>query len=323
MSLRIFIGATFPDDASSLLREGLAGRDVVVGSAPTRSNLVSGIDDQAMDDADICFGQPAIESFERARRLKWVHLTSAGYTRYASHEVTSALRTRGIALTTSSTVYAEPCATHALALILSMCRRLPQCDANQQGERAWPSDAVRRASRVLSEQRVAVLGFGAIGRRLAELLWALGARVVVVREHPRGDEPVETVTWPVLMPRLGEIDIVVNTLPEASSTRGIVDARFFASLRSGALFVNVGRGTTVDQDALLRALQDGTLEGAALDVTDPEPLPPEHPLWRTPGCIVTPHSAGGRATEFKALVRHFLENLARFERGDALGDRVI
>jgi len=116
---------------------------------------------------------------------------------------------------------------------------------------------------------------------------------------------------------------VVNILPENDSTIGYVNARRLACCKPGARFYNVGRGTTVDQTALLEALQSRRLDAAYLDVTDPEPLPVEHPLWTTPNCFITPHAAGGRYDEDEALVNHFLANLAAFQAGTQLTDRVI
>jgi phosphoglycerate dehydrogenase-like enzyme len=102
-----------------------------------------------------------------------------------------------------------------------------------------------------------------------------------------------------------------------------VNADRLSAVKHGTVFYNVGRGTTVDQDALLAALKSGQLSAAYLDVTDPEPLPTEHPLWTTPNCYITPHSAGGHKTEQERLVQHFLDNLRRFEKGETLQDRVI
>ena len=122
---------------------------------------------------------------------------------------------------------------------------------------------------------------------------------------------------------LAAADHVVNILPASASTENFVNAARISCMRSSAQFYNVGRGTTVDQSALVEALRSGRLGAAYLDVMDPEPLPPEHELWTTPNCYITPHTAGGRHDQDEALVTHFLENLGRYVRGDALADRVI
>jgi phosphoglycerate dehydrogenase-like enzyme len=122
---------------------------------------------------------------------------------------------------------------------------------------------------------------------------------------------------------LAEADHVVNILPENDATVGFVNSRRLACCKRGARFYNVGRGTTVDQPALIDALESGRLDSAYLDVTDPEPLPADHPLWSTKNCFITPHTAGGRHDQDEALVQHFLVNLKAFQRGSDLVDRVV
>jgi phosphoglycerate dehydrogenase-like enzyme len=112
-------------------------------------------------------------------------------------------------------------------------------------------------------------------------------------------------------------------LPARPDTARFFDERRFSRLRRGAIFYNIGRGSTVDLDALRAALLSGHLRAAYLDVTDPEPLPADHPLWSTRGCFVTPHSAGGHVDEEERLVRHFLDNLTRFQAGQPLVDRIV
>ena len=120
-----------------------------------------------------------------------------------------------------------------------------------------------------------------------------------------------------------QADHVVNILPESDATRGYVSASRIAQMKPGARYYAIGRGATTEQDALLDALNSGHLGAAYLDVTTPEPLPPEHPLWNAPNCFITPHTAGGHRGEDVRLVQHFLNNLRAFERGEELTDRVI
>ena len=122
---------------------------------------------------------------------------------------------------------------------------------------------------------------------------------------------------------LAKSDHVVNMLYESAETRRFFDRSRFAAVKPGAVFYNIGRGATVDQEALLEALRSGRLGAAWLDVTDPEPLPGEHPFWAEPNCFITPHVAGGHDGEVKTLIRHFLKNLDRFVRGESLADRVM
>lgn len=319
----IWCNTAFDRPAARLLRESLSGHTLVEASTASTDVLVPGAPDPALAEADIAFGQPAVTQLLIARKLRWVHLSSAGYTFYDRDDLRAALRVRGVPLTTSSDVFADPCAQHVLSMMLAHARRLPDSMRDQLTTRGWAYEARRYESRMLTGESVLIFGFGAIGRRLAALLAPLGMDVAAVRRTPAGDEGVRLVAPEDLVAALGAADHVVNLLPDNAGTRGFFDVAKFAAMKRGACFYNVGRGTTVEQPALLAALDSRHLGAAGLDVTDPEPLPPEHPLWRAPNCLITPHTAGGRVDQDPALVRHFLENVARFERGKPLLNRVV
>ena len=322
-SLTIWCNAKFPPAAVEELKRGLGRHRLVFSSTPPTGNLAGSAPDPELEKADVAFGQPDPGQVIALPRLRWVHLTSAGYTRYDRDDLRAALKARGAALTNSSTVYAEPCAEHVFAMMLALARRLPQCLVDQQTTRGWNAPEHRIRSRVLVGQTALIVGFGAIGMRLVELLAPLRMHVICVRRRPRGDEPAEVVPESKLDELLPQADHVVNILPENGGTLGFFDARRLRAVRPGAVCYNIGRGTTVDQGALRAALEDGRLSAAYLDVTNPEPLPPDHPLWTAPNCFITPHTAGGRDDEFEHLVRHFLGNLGRLERGEPLLDRVV
>jgi phosphoglycerate dehydrogenase-like enzyme len=219
-------------------------------------------------------------------------------------------------------VYADPCAEHLLAMMLANARRLPACVADQ-GSRSWHAAERRRQAFLLRGQTVVMLGYGSIARRLSELLAPFEMHIVAFDRAPRGDERIEMVGEAGLDSALGQADHLVNVLPENDGTHRLLDARRLALLPPSASVYNIGRGTTLDQQALRAALGSGALAGAFLDVTLPEPPPPDDPLWDTPGCTLTPHMAGGRNTEHVALVRHFLDNLGRYVRGAPLRDRIV
>jgi phosphoglycerate dehydrogenase-like enzyme len=273
-------------------------------------------------DTEVIFGQPDASSLIESEGVRWVHLTSAGYTPYDRDDLRQRFRDRGAILTNSSGVYAEPCAEHVLMFMLANARAFPMSLRNQNGSREWPQGTVRAESCLLSDESVLIVGFGAIGKRLAELLGPLTRNIHAVRRRVRGDEPVETRAIEEMIDILPRVKHVINTLPDNPSTRRLFDKVAFSHMSAGAIFYNVGRGGTVDQDALLDALRSGALGAAYLDVCTPEPLPPEHPLWSTPNCWITPHSAGGHAGESERLTRHFVDNLRRFERSVPLVDRV-
>jgi phosphoglycerate dehydrogenase-like enzyme len=287
------------------------------------SVLVAGQRDPLLAHADIAFGQPSVPDCVAAPRLRWIELSTAGYTRYDKDEFKEELRRRGAVLTNASAVFADACAQHALAMILGLARQLPHSLRDQLNDRSWRSAEHRYNSRLLTGQTVLLLGFGAIGRRLAELLTPFRVKLMAFRRQTRSEQNVRIVAAENISSALAEADHVVNILPENEATVGYVNARRLACCKRGARFYNVGRGTTVDQPALLEALESGRLDSAYLDVTDPEPLPVDHPLWSAPNCYITAHTAGGRHDQDEALVEHFLSNLAAFGNGAPMIDRVV
>ena len=304
------------------LREGIAPHRLIVPADRTM-NLVAGGPDPLLAQADVAFGQPDPQQIIRLHNLRWIHLTTAGYTRYDTEAVRKALKARGAMLTNSSSVYNEPCAEHVLSMMLALARRLPQCWVDQTTSRAWNSAEHRIRCRLLVGQSVLLLGFGAIARRLVELLQPFRMELVAVRRTVRGDEPVPT--FPVAKTRelVPDADHVISLLPASPTTEQFFNADLIGAMKPTAIFYNIGRGTTVDQLALRTALDVGRIAAAYLDVTDPEPLPPDDPLWRTPNCWITPHTAGGHHDEFERLVSHFLQNLRRFTAGEPLLDRIV
>ena len=273
--------------------------------------------------AHIVFGYPTPEAVMSSQVLQWVALNSAGYTSYDHDEIKDQLRSRGVVLTNSSFVYDEPCAQHLLAMITGLARQLPAALDDQRGGKAWPMSSLRSSSRLLNSQTVLILSYGAIARRLVELLRPLHINLIAARLHVKGDEPLQVVEISTVDELLPIADHVVNILPANEETRLFLNATRLAKLKRGAIVYNIGRGSTVDQDALQKALESGRLAAAYLDVTTPEPLPPDHPLWTTPNCYITPHSGGGHANEKERQVEHFLNNLRRFEKRDALINRIL
>jgi phosphoglycerate dehydrogenase-like enzyme len=291
-------------------------------TAQRTGNLSPGTADPQLAAADIAFGQPDPRQVIELQNLHWVHLSSAGYTRYDRPELFAALRRREAVLTNSSHVFDEPCAQHMLAFMLAQARQIPRSLINQSGPRQWITWELRPQCRLLLGQSVVFLGFGAIARRLVEMLGPLRMNLVAVRRTPRGDEPIPVHPFDHLPRLLPTADHVVNVLPDSPATARLINASHFSAMNSSAVFYNVGRGTTVDQDALIAALRAGKLGAAYLDVTDPEPAAPDDPIWSAPNCWITPHTAGGHQDEHERVVRHFLDNLRRFEDGSPLLDRV-
>ncbi|MFI5385606.1 MAG: D-2-hydroxyacid dehydrogenase [Fimbriimonadales bacterium] len=320
--LTIWCNAEFPDAVTAQLVAGASQHRLIIDEQRA-ANINAGGPSASLSKADVAFGQPDPGQIMELPGLRWIHLTSAGYTRYDRPDLRGALRMRGAQLTNSSMVFDEPCAQHLLAFMLAQARQLPQAMADQLGTHAWIYERLRPQTRLLKNQTVLMLGFGAIARRLAQLLEPFHLHLIAVRQTVRGDEPIPVHSIADLDRLLPAADHIVDVLPSNPSTDRLVDSARFGKMKPGAVFYNIGRGTTVDQGALIEALKEGRLAAAYLDVTDPEPLPPDHPLWTCPNCFITPHIGGGHAEEYPNLVAHFLRNLRRFEVGQPLLDRVV
>ncbi|MBL9218236.1 MAG: D-2-hydroxyacid dehydrogenase [Opitutaceae bacterium] len=325
MSMTIWTNHGFRPDALELFQKGLAavGHRLVHSPKSSASVLAAGAADPSMNGADVAFGQPDIGDTVRLTGVRWVALSTAGYTRYDTPEFRAAMTGRGTLVTNSSAVFADPCAQQMLAAMLALARNLPSQLRNQDGPREWRYLGDRFTASVLTGQNFLLLGFGAIGKRMAELLAPFGGQVTAYRRTPRGDEGVALVNDAGLPAAFAAADHVVNLLPDSPATKFFMNTARFAAMKPGARFYNVGRGTTVDQDALIAALKSGRLNAAYLDVMEPEPLPPAHPLWSAPNCYITCHLGGGTGDQDVKLVKQFLENLRRFEKGEVLIDRII
>ncbi|MGB8169502.1 MAG: D-2-hydroxyacid dehydrogenase [Chthoniobacteraceae bacterium] len=321
--MKIFSDSQLSAAAVTLLSQGVAPHEIVLPQNPAASVLAKSEHDPAFADAEVAFGQPDIESIRESETLRWVHLTSAGFTRYDTAEFRALAATRGLIVTNSSTVYAEACAEHVFAFMLAQARRLPAALATRTATGTPEWFHLRTTSSLLRGQRVVILGYGAIAARLVELVAPFEMKIVALRRHPHGDEGIAIVTPESLSASLAEADHVVNILPGNADSDHFIGARRLASMKRGAVFYNIGRGSTVEQVALAETLHSGQLAAAWLDVTDPEPLPDGHALLSAPNCFITPHTAGGQREESEALVRHFLGNFSRYLAAEPLRDRIM
>ena len=325
MSLSVWINHVCRPDALPVFEAQLraAGHRLIVSPTATPMVLAAGADDPTLAEADVAFGQPDVAQAMACPRLKFIALSSAGYTRYDRADFRAAMQARGVPVTNASLVFADPCAQHVLAQMLALERNLLVQFRNQQAPREWRYLEDRFTNGTLTRRSVVLLGYGAIGRRLADLLKPFGTKVTAYRRKPRGDEGVPVVGEADLPAALAAADHVVNILPDSPETTGWMNAARFAQMKPGARFYNIGRGTTVDQPALMAALASGHLGAAYLDVMDPEPLPPAHPLWDAKNCFITCHIGGGTRDQDENLARHFLANLDAVTRGAPLTDRIM
>ena len=305
--MKIWTNASYPEDVTKIFRAGIADHQLI----------------ENMSEAEIIFGRTDPTTAEYSPALKWIHVDAAGYEKFDTPEMRATLKNRGVILTNSSSVYNEPCAQHVLAMMMALARRLPDSLANQNAEREWLMWEIRAESYLLNGQTALLLSYGAIARRLCELLAPLKMNLIAVRRNPTGDEPIKTITETQLSEYLPTADHVINILPANPATANYVNTEKFATMKRGAIYYSIGRGTTTEQDALCAALQSGQLSYAYLDVTNPEPLPAEHELWTLPNCYITPHTAGGHIGEQARLINLFLENLQRLTANQEMLDRII
>jgi len=247
--------------------------------------------------------------------LRWIQSVSAGTDQFP----VDALRERGVTLTSATGIHEVQVAEHALGLLLAMTRGIAQAVANQQS-RTWSRTAVTE----LSGMTLGVLGLGVIGEGVARRAAALGMRVVGTKREPAAYAGVaERVLGPDgTLEVFREADAVVITLPGTAETEGIVGADELAALAGGWL-VNVGRGSVIDNGALVDAMRAGTLAGAALDVFETEPLPPESPLWDLPGVVISPHLAGLSPRYGERLAALFARNLEAYRGEGEWVNRVV
>ena len=268
-------------------------------------------------DADALIGECVPEVVAAGPRIRWVQRMYAGVERCVA---IPAFAERGIVLTNMQKVAGSVMAEHVLALMFGLTRGLadyiPAEASGKWADEAVPEDRMWE----VKGRTMLVAGLGGIGTEVAQRAHALGMTVIATRNSGTdGPDYVAEVGLPdKLLPFAARADVIVSTLPLTPETKGLMDKAFFDAVKRGALFINVGRGATVVTDELVAALKDGRLGGAGLDVTDPEPLPPDHPLWHARNVIVTPHVSAtlvGDEVPRWILAR---ENLRRYVEGGKL-----
>jgi phosphoglycerate dehydrogenase-like enzyme len=271
---------------------------------------------QQVRDADAIVGFCDGDLIDAAERLVWVQIYWAGAEGCLSQE---RLGSGEVVLTNMQKMSSPVIAEHAIAMMMALARHLPQF-VHKMDDGAWDdSNETLDGMTPIAGKKLLVVGLGGIGTEVARLGAALGMHVSGTRNSSRsGPSYIEYIGLSnELLALAAEADVVVNALPLTDDTRGLFDAGFFAAVKPGTIFVNVGRGQTVDTDELVKALESGRVAAAGLDVTDPEPLAADNPLWRRDDVIITPHVAGvgGERERHRVLL---LENLRRFIAGDRL-----
>lgn len=313
------------------VRATLPGRALEIVLALTADDLPD-----ALPSTTILFGNYLAPSLLRhAGELRWIQNVGAGVDALTSTELAAS----EIIVTNTSGAFAVQMAEHALSLIFALARRLPSALQSQAARRYKPEPQNELFE--LTGKTLGIVGFGDVGQALARRARGIGMRVIAVRRSPQGSPGAKAMMPPlpldplaisgdasaiadeVLGPdRLHELlrdsDVVVSAVPLTTATSRLFGREQFAVMRPGSCFVNIGRGESVDQDALIEALRDGVIASAALDVTTPEPLPAESALWAQPNVILTAHYAGWSDAMLERIYAIFLDNLGRFDRGEQL-----
>jgi phosphoglycerate dehydrogenase-like enzyme len=245
-----------------------------------------------------------LELVPRAPRLRWIQSSSAGVEDLSS----PVLPAHDVVLTNAAGVFDAALAESVLGFLLAFSGRIVEDARARPG--TWSQEPIRRLAGTVA----LVVGAGSIGTETARLLRSAGLRVRGIARTPRpSGRSFEAIRGPdALLEELGDADHVVNVLPTTPATRGSFDEAAFAAMKPTAIFVNIGRGTTVEEPALVRALSSGRIAGAALDGFEVEPLPADSPLWLMPNVLVSPHRAGDHEGWEADVVAVFVDNLRRF-----------
>ncbi len=247
--------------------------------------------------------------------LRWVHTMAAGGGAQVKAAGLTEEQLSHVTFTTSAGVHAGPLAEYALMGLLAGAKNVPRLQADA-ARHEWPE---RWLMGQLREQTVLVVGLGGIGREVARVLAALGTRVIGTSRRGEPVDGVAELVHPDELPAVvARVDGIVVTLPGTAATEKLVSAEVLDAVRPGATLVNVGRGTVVDEDALVGALRDGRIGFAALDVFAVEPLDPASPLWDLPNVLISPHNATLTPAEGRRIAELFADNASRLLDGRPL-----
>jgi phosphoglycerate dehydrogenase-like enzyme len=291
-----------PDDLARELESTLGNVKLVKASGPQL--------EKELADADAIIGGIGEAQFSKAKKLKWVQTTSAG----VEGQVFPALVNSDVVLTNAKNVYGPQIADHAFAFLLALTRKLNQTIPNQRNE-DWPRD--RGGMIELNGKTAVVIGVGSIGGNIAQRAHGFGMRVIGVdpRDLPPSNVVSKLVPPDQLDSVLPEADVVFVAAPLTRKSEGMIGPRQFELMKDGAYFIAMSRGKVYNTEALVKALDSKKLAGAGLDVTNPEPLPKGHPLWKFPNVIITAHTSGGSDNLSKRTNALLRENIARFAKG--------
>jgi D-2-hydroxyacid dehydrogenase (NADP+) len=267
-----------------------------------------------LPDTDIFFGFNLLpQQLAVARKLKWIHVTSAGVAQLMRPDV----QATGVTITNARGIHAIPMAEHTLGAMLALARKF-QDAVHYQDVKNWAQEPIWQSRpSELSGATLLIIGFGAIGIEIARRARAFGMLVEAVSRSGRGDATLADRIYPAsqLMQALPQADYIVLAAPDTPESKGMIGAREFKAMKPSAYLVNIARGALVDESAMIEALQKNVIAGAALDVAEKEPLPPESPLWNLKNVFITPHTSAVSGMLWPRQIELLNENLDRWFSG--------
>jgi phosphoglycerate dehydrogenase-like enzyme len=326
----VLITVPFPEKLISKLN-GVSPRLRISVSKAKRPEEIS---DEEWGKVEVLYTSRILPSPQQAAKLRWIQFHFAGIDHAVDAPI---LKKEDLVATTLSGGSASQMADYALMMLLALGHRLPEL-INSQKRTEWPKDRWERFSpQELRQSSIGIVGYGSIGRQIARLLAPFGAQVLATKRDamhpedngyipdgqgdPQGDFVRRLYPPQALQSMIKVCDFVVVTIPLTDETRGMIDAEAFEAFKPTAFLVDISRGGVVNHEALIEALKEKKLAGAALDVFPEEPLAPESPLWKMPNVLITPHIAGNTVFYDERAVELFAENLDRYLSGLPLYNR--
>ena len=298
--------------------------NITIASANKPEDITAG----QWEKAEILFTENILPNPEKARNLKWIQFTYSGIDRWVEH---STFKTPRLQITTLSGAAVSQIAEHAVMMMLALGHKIPALMASQR-KSEWPKDRLERFQPVeLRASTVGLIGYGSIGRQIARLLEPFGATILALKRDAKSPEDfgfsgdgmgdpagglVQRI-YPAeaLRSVLRQSDFIVVCLPLTSQTKGLLSGSAFSAMKAGAYLIDISRGKIIDHASLIKALQDGKIAGAALDVFPEEPLPADDPLWVMQNVLLTPHIADNSLNYETQACDLFSENLLRYLAG--------
>lgn len=317
---------TFPLEETLITR--LRGVSPKINLTIAPASKIDEISSEQWEKTEILFTENILPTPEKAKNLKWIQFTYSGLDRWSDNPLFSV---PGLQITTLSGATVSQIAEHAVMMMLTLGHNIPLMMTNQR-KSEWPKDRLAKFQPVeLRGSTVGIVGYGSIGRQIAHLLTPFGATVLATKRDakspedfgfthegmgdPDGSKVHRLYPAEALKSMLKQSDFIVVCVPHTHQTTGLLDSSTMAAIKPGAFLIDISRGRIVDHSSMIKALQEGKLAGAALDVFPEEPLPSDNPLWGMPNIIITPHIADSSHNYIDQACHLFSENLHRYLAG--------